>query len=298
MDEVKLQLIEETVGQIEDLPTLPHIVVQLLDKMHQPDPQIEELADLVMTDQVLTTAMITIVNSAFWGLTREVTSIRESIIYLGLRQVENLIYSVSLTNTFEQDAPLLKRVRFWEHSFGVALCSRLIAQRLRYPDEEMAYLAGLLHDIGEVILALYLYPTFEKVVEKIVEEGATFCDAEEAVLGFDHADVGAWLVDRWNLPPGLRSVIAHHHNVQNAAEDTLLVGIVRMADLICLYHHLDFGITEGEQVVPELLATWQWLVKRYPQLKAVKMKPFLEEFNDQIEVVKGMISSVYSVTTA
>ena len=298
MDNDKLQRIEETLGHIEDLPTLPHIVVQLLDKMHQPDPQIEELADLVMTDQVLTGAMINIVNSAFWGLTREVTSIRESIVYLGLRQVENLIYSVSLTNTFEQDAPLLKRVRFWEHSFGVALCSRLIAQRLRYPDEEMAYLAGLLHDIGEVILALYLYPTFEKVVEKIVKEGITFCDAEKSILGFDHADVGAWLVRRWNLPPGLPSVIAYHHNVQKATQDPLLVGMVRMADLICLYHKLDFGITEGEKVVPELLATWQHLVGRFPQLKAVKMKPFLEEFNEQIEVVKGMVSSVYSVATA
>ena len=80
MDAEKATLLDETLGQIEDLPTLPHIVVQLLDKMHQPAPQIEELADLIMTDQVLTTQMISLVNSAFWGLNREVTSIRESIV--------------------------------------------------------------------------------------------------------------------------------------------------------------------------------------------------------------------------
>ena len=206
-----------------------------------------------------------------------------------------MVYSVSLTNTFEQDSPLLKRVRFWEHSFGVALCTRLIAQRLHYPDEEMAYLAGLLHDIGEVILALYLYPDFEKVVEKIVEDECTFCEAENALLGFDHTDVGSWLVKRWQLPPGLPSVIAHHHNVKEAVDEPLLVGMVRMADLICLYHDLDFGITEGEKVVPEILATWQYLGKTYPELRKLKMRSFLEEFNQQIEVVKGMVRAVYTV---
>ncbi|MCK5147507.1 HDOD domain-containing protein [bacterium] len=288
-------LVEDTLGEIENLPTLPHIVVQLLDKMHEKNPKIEELADLIMTDQVLTTQMISLVNSAFWGLNREVTSIRESVVYLGLRQVENLIYSVSLTNTFEQDAPLLKRVRFWEHSFGVALCSRLIAQRLRYPDEEMAYLAGLLHDIGEVILALYLHPVFKKVVEKVVDEKISFCAAEEAILGFNHTDVGSWLVSRWKLPPGLSAVISHHHNIQEATQDPLLVGMVRMADLICLYHKLDFGIAESESVIPEILSTWQYLGGTFPKLQKIKMKPFLQEFNQQIELVKGMVRAVYTV---
>jgi putative nucleotidyltransferase with HDIG domain len=295
LDEVKQARLEKYLEGVEDLPTLPYIVVQLLDKMHQPDPQIEELADLVMTDQVLTAQMINLVNSAFWGLTRKITSVRETIIYLGLRQVENLIYSVSLTNTFEQDAPLLKRVRFWEHSFGVALCSRLIAQRAGYRDEETVYLAGLLHDIGETLIALHMHHEFEKVVEQVLDENTTFYRAEEEQLGINHTDFGSWLVDRWKLPGKLANAISYHHNSQDAGEDQILVAMVRLADLICLYHQLDFGITEGENLTSEIVSIWKFLAQHSSKMAKLDMKLFLEEFNEQISIVKEMVSRVYNI---
>lgn len=117
------EVLDDYLSKIEDIPTLPYIVIQLFNKIHQPDPKVGELADLIMMDQILTTKMIRLVNSSYWGLNRQITSVKETIVYLGMREISNLVYSVTLTNTFERDAPLMERVRFWEHSFGCALYS-------------------------------------------------------------------------------------------------------------------------------------------------------------------------------
>jgi HD-like signal output (HDOD) protein len=291
--EVRKRILDGYLSQVEDLPTIPYVVVQIMERIQQPVPEIEELADLIMTDQVLTTQLLRMVNSAFYGLNRTVVSVKETVIYLGLREIENLIYSVTLTNTFEIDAPLLKRIRFWEHSFGCALYSRLIAKKLGYPGKEQAYLAGLLHDIGEVIIALHLYQEFEKVVTLVKDQGKTFFQAEEEVLGINHTDLGSWLVDRWKLPSALSSVITYHHTLEKAGDDTLLVAIVRLADLICLYHKLDFGYPEGESLTAEIVAVWRLLITKFPRLAKEDMQKFLDECNEQIAAVKNAVQMVY-----
>ena len=296
LTQTRQDVLEEHLSVIQDIPTLPHIVIQLFEKIHQPDPVVNELADLIMKDQVLTTKMIRMVNSAFWGINRQITSVRETIVYLGLREISNLIYSVTLTNTFERDAPLMERVHFWEHSFGCALSSRLIAKRVRFPDVELAYLAGLLHDIGESIIAIHLYHEFEDVVQLVLEKGRTFYQAEEEILGFNHTDFGPWLVDKWLLPEKLSDVISHHHSIEKAeGESRKLVAIVRLADLICLYHKLDFGHPEGENLNSEVGLTWRMLCDCYPTLQNVELKSFFDEFNEHIESVKQSVKNVYNI---
>ncbi len=296
MDDMRQELIERYLGQAEDLPTLPYIVVQILEKMHDKNPQIEKIADLIMTDQVLTAQMFQMVNSAFWGLNRKITSIRETIIYLGLRQVETLVYSVALTNTFEQDAPLLKRVHFWEHSFGCAMISRIISERVGFKQAESAYLAGLLHDIGEVILAVFLSKKFEKVVEYVLENNTSFYLAEDHVMGFNHTDLGPWLVERWKLPATLSNVISDHHHLSEA-EEPLLTTIVRLADLICIYYQLDFGINEGERLTVDIMEAWRKLNSLAPKPIKLQIKPFLDEFEEQIDIVKSTVAEVYRLNT-
>ena len=202
---------------------------------------------------------------------------------------------LSLANTFERDAPLMKRVLFWEHSFGCAICSRLIARRMGYDDEELAYLAGLLHDIGEVILALQFHEEFERVVRLVRDRQMTFYTAEEEVLGINHTDFGPWLVEKWRIPTALSDTIANHHDIEKAESGLDLVLIVRLADLICTYHSLNFGYQEEADPTAEMVAIWHKLVKRYRNLKHADMNAFLEEFDDHIQSVKQMVGQVYTV---
>ena len=293
MEKNKIDILEGYLSKIDDIPTLPYVIVQIMEKIHQPDPRIKELADLVMTDQVLTTRMLKLVNSVFWGLNKELTSVKAAIIYLGLREISNLIYSVSLTNTFERDTPLMKRVLFWEHSFGCAICSKYVAQRIGYQDEDLAYVAGLLHDIGEVVIAIYFQDEFEQVVCHVLDHGMTFCEAEDDVLGINHTDFGSWLIDKWSVPVVLSDVVAYHHSIEKAEKNEALVGIVRLADLICQYHRLDFGYSDGVSLTSEIVSVWRFLSKHCPGITRIEMKPFLEEFNDQIGAVKEMVKKVY-----
>lgn len=289
------EVLDEYLSKIEDIPTLPYIVIQLFNKIHQPNPKVGELADLIMMDQILTTKMIRLVNSSYWGLNRQIASVKETIVYLGMREISNLVYSVTLTNTFERDAPLMERVRFWEHSFGCALYSRLIAQSVGYKDVELAYLAGLLHDIGESIIAIHLYQDFEQVVKLVLDRKMTYREAEDEVLGINHTDLGPWLVERWLLPEKIADVISHHHNINEAEDNKNLVAIVRLADLICLYHKLDFGHPEGEKLNAEIISTWRFLSECYPKLAKIEIKAFLKDFNKHIESVKQTVKAVYAV---
>ena len=278
---------------IEDIPTLPHVVIELLDKIEDPEASPDELADLIMVDQVLATKMIRMVNSAFWGLRREVNSVRETIVLLGLRNISALAYSATLANTFERDAPLMQRVRFWEHAFGCALFSRLIAQRVGYPETELAYLAGLLHDIGESIIALHAYRKFEAVVRYMLDHSTTFFVAEERILGFNHTDLGPWLTEKWLLPAQLSDVITYHHSLPDLGCQSELVTIVRLADLVCLHYQLDFGHLENEALETEMAATWGLLLNRFPRIARTTPASFLAECESHIEVVKQTVEAVY-----
>ncbi len=285
---------EKYAGEIENLPTLPHIVIQIMDKIHAPEPNIDELADLVMSDQVLTTRMLRLVNSVFWGLNRTVDSVKEALIYLGLREISNLIYSVSLTNSFEINTLHIKRVRFWEHSFGCALYSRIIAQKVGHPDTEMAYLAGLLHDLGEAIFAMSFPKAFEELLEKVACDGKTFCEAEVEVLGIDHAAFGAWMLEKWGVPERLCRIVSKHHHIEDLEDEQSLGAVMRLADLICQFQRLDFGYLEGEPINTEIPKMWKKIVSYYPGMAREDMAGLLEEFREQEETVKQIVQSVYS----
>lgn len=292
----KQKKFESMITSIEDLPTLPHVVLQLMDKLNEPDPSVDDLADMIMSDQVLTARMLRFVNSAYFGFYRMINSVKETILYLGVNEIRNMIYSAVLTNTFERDAPLIKRVRFWEHSLGCALFSKFIAQRIGYPAVEMAYLGGLLHDIGEAILALHKYKEFEQVVFQVLDHGSSFYDAEEAILGINHTDFGPWLSEHWLLPPQMNDVISFHHSVFEVDENKTLVALVRIADLTCLHYDLDFGYKEEDETLTgEIVELWEFLKGEMPHIAKMDVKQLFKELSGQIDIVKKSVDKIFMV---
>ncbi|RKY75441.1 hypothetical protein DRQ07_11905, partial [candidate division KSB1 bacterium] len=134
---------------------------------------------------------------------------------------------------------------------------------------------------------------FEKVVELVLDRHTTFYKAEDEILGINHTDFGVWLVQNWKLPPVLSNVVSYHHSPLEVTEHKNLVTIVRLADLICLYYQLDFGYSEGENIMPEIVKLWHYLGTQSKAIEKIELNKLLEEFNENIENVKSTVESMY-----
>lgn len=292
-DKAKNEKLMAYLGKIEHLPTLPVIVTQILEKTSNPEFDMNSVVDLILMDQVLTAKMIRLVNSAYWGLGRPIESLRQAIICLGIRNVRNVVFTTSLMQVVpgSQKSKWIKS--FWEHSFACALICRLVAQRVVYKDLERAYLAGLLHDIGEIILIQNFPDEFEKVVKVAEKKQWDFYEAEKEVMAITHVDFGPWLLDQWKLCSEIAHVVARHHDVQSAVIEPGLVAIVRIADLYSRSKGLSLGNFEGIEIALEKEPAWSIIRAEFPQAKKIEPEVQLEYLDMQLDTVKQFIQMIY-----
>ncbi|MCK5147497.1 HDOD domain-containing protein [bacterium] len=294
MDNVKKEmLIDAYVARATPMPTLPASAVRILELSKGDETDVEEIADAVMTDKVLTARMIRLVNSAFWGLRRQVTSIREAIVYLGLHQIRSIVLTTSLFNTFESKNPHFDVTHIWEHGLGCAMISRRIAKMAGYKDLEKAYIAGLMHDIGKVILSQYSLQEYDRVLELVRLGDHTFYDAETEILGVNHTDFATWFKTQWGFAEELAEVIAMHHSPEKAVLDPYLVCIVNLADLFSSLRGLDYEMTQNMMVVFREEYAWKKIVELSPNLEQTDLKRFTFELDAMIDEVKQTVQEIY-----
>jgi len=283
--------------KIEYVPTIPIVVNQVLVELQKPDVDLDEVADIIMADQVLTLRIIRLINSAFWGLQHQVQSLKEAIVYLGLREVRNVVLTTWLVNVFVSKVAKFKIETFWEHSFGCALLCRLIARQIGYHDPDRAYLGGLLHDVGEVIFCQYFPEEFAQIVYLVENQMISFHEAEEKIMGINHTDIGIWLIDHWHLPHYLGEVIEKHHTPQEAEHEPDLVAIVNLADLFCRLRGLGYGFYEKLEVIFENEPAWQVLTNINSSLKDIDLEKFTLDLDDRVDEVKVAVQGIYSAET-
>jgi putative nucleotidyltransferase with HDIG domain len=225
------------VRDIHDLPTLPQVVTRIMSMMDDPDTSAEDINNVLERDPSLVAKILKLVNSAFYGLPHKISSVRQAIVILGFSTVRSLAISAAVFDLFgETNEESFSRVRFWEHSIGVASVARMIGRREGGIDEETAFVAGLLHDLGKLVLDQYAPREFSEILRTARERKATFRDAEAAVLqATNHAEIGGWLAEQWRLPADLSGGIRNHHTVQEAEGlAARLASICSFSDFICL----------------------------------------------------------------
>jgi len=294
MDETKKELlIEAYVARATPMPTLPASAVRILELSKGDDSEVEEIADAVMTDKVLTARMIRLVNSAFWGLRRQVTSIREAIVYLGLHQIRSIVLTTTLFNTFESKNPEFDISHIWEHGLGCAMIARKIAKMAGYKDFEKAYIAGLMHDIGKVILSQYSLQEYDRVLDKVKEGACTFYEAENEILGINHTDFAAWFKSEWGFADELAEVIAYHHTPEKATVDPYLISIVTLANLFSRVRGLDYEISQNMLVIFRDEWAWNKIVELSPNLDHTDLKRFTLELDGMVDEVKRTVQEIY-----
>ncbi len=259
-------VLEKLSGQIGNLPTLPQVVEQVMTLIENPDTTSAQLADVISTDQALMTKVLKVVNSAYYGMPRRIATLRQATVILGFNTVKNLVLSASIFDSFGsgQGDVVFDRVKFWEHSVAVGTAAKILAQRIRLGEPEELFVAGLLHDVGKVVIDDYLHEEFVDILRTVRDKKCRILEAEREVLGIGHPQVGQMLAEKWNLPDTLTQAIAYHHEPKVAGNaHKKFVAIVHLADAIARLENLGFG---GDSLTP-VIDPESWSLLGIPELE-------------------------------
>ena len=226
---------------IKDIPTLPTIVFELNELLQDPNTPITEISDIIEKDQAMSLRVLKLVNSAFYGIHKEVNDIGNAIVLLGFNTVRNAIVSLGVINSFSGVKSLegFDISDFWKHSLAVAVVSKSLAEKTKIASPDSCFVGGLLHDIGKVILAQYFQDLFEKVWNAAKRENISFYEAEKKEISTDHGRIGAYLATNWELPESFIDVIRWHHDVRNDSESKKMILIIYLSDIIVNSYNAD-----------------------------------------------------------
>ncbi|HYD81971.1 MAG TPA: HDOD domain-containing protein [Paucimonas sp.] len=245
--------IPEVIGRVHDLPSLPVVVMELLDTIGKDDVDIKTLAEKVSHDQALTAKTLRLANSSFYGMQRKITTISQAISVLGFQSVRTLITAAAVTGSFEtQRQSTFNLPAFWRHSLATAVCAKSLA-RHAHVNQEYAFMAGLLHDIGRLVLVSCFPEQYEAALEYRNQHDCYLFDAEREILAVEHALVGSALAEHWKFPSVMQKAVANHHT-PDELETGSLATIVHVADAIT--HALDLSADADDLVPPLSDAAW------------------------------------------
>jgi putative nucleotidyltransferase with HDIG domain len=283
---------EKILGNVDDLPTIPAVVNKVLQLLDQPEVEVEEVADLMLTDQVMTARVMKLINSPVYKPSHPITSLKAALVYLGLRHIREVALTTSFISAFDETSGAVEAATFWEHSFGVGMVSKIIAQKIGYEDLEKAYIAGIIHDIGEVVLDNYLHDEFHQVLESIKGKPVKLVDAEALRFGTTHCEIGLSVARSWNFPEVYCEVIAYHHSPAEAANDPVLCAIVNLADMFFSVRDFNYGGWVSFDLNEE--PAWQILRTLSPRLEQLDVERFCYELDDAIPDVKKLVTSIFN----
>lgn len=257
--------VADIVRNIRDLPALPAIVLELIRTFGQEDVDIDTLAAKIARDQALAARTLRLANSSFYGLPSRVTTIGQAIVVLGFDAVRTLVAGSGIIGTLSAGGAQIDVAGFWRHSMATAVCARSLARHTGL-NPENAFIAGLLHDIGRLVLATRFASGYGEVRAWRERGDGWLLEAEQAVLGIDHQQVGLMLAESWKFPLPIRRAIGNHHRPE--AEDFGgLASVVHAANAIV--HALDLAGEPDALVPPVMDAAWDSLRLDGAVLRAV-----------------------------
>lgn len=246
-------VLDDIVRHLNDLPSLPAVVMELLSSIDQEEADISVLAKKLSHDQALTAKTLRLANATLNGLQVKVTTVQQALTFLGFQTTRNLITAAAVTGCFPQGrCPGFDDKAFWRHSIATAVCCQIIARRVRY-SQDIAFTAGLLHDIGRLVLVTSFPEPYAHVMAYQKANDCYVLEAERAVLGVDHVDAGVALGQRWHFSETMTTAIAYHHD-PDAPGAGMLATIVHVANAIV--HALDVAREEDDLVPAVSSAAW------------------------------------------
>ncbi len=199
--------INNLLNTLKEVPAMPNVIMRALNVMKDPDSGAKELAKIISCDQSLSTKVLTLVNSAYYGFSQQVTSISRAISLIGMSKAKNIIFTVAIR-------PMLIKhgdKELWKHSIMTAVGCEHIAKYLKLMDNDEAFVIGFLHDLGKMVLNLKDPSLYEKVIQT-ARSNYNILETEQVYFGTDHCQIGSMLAKKWQLPLLINNAIKYHHN--------------------------------------------------------------------------------------
>ncbi len=272
---------EKIVQATGDLPTMPHVANLVMEKLSDPNATPKDLQKIISQDQALAARVLKISNSPFYGCARTVTNLTDALVVMGFDSIRSLVVASAMHDFFKKFG--LAEKLLWEHSIACGSIAKLVARRVKYSKIEEAFLAGLLHDIGKVVLNLKMPDEMLSIVQQVYNDPTqSFYSIEESKWGFTHAQVGMLIARKWNFTDSIEEAIGYHHHPEKATILPVLSYIVSVSNSVS--HKLELGPTR----TPDLDLT------ALRSSKALKLSPdALDELvEDAAEVLKSQEGGV------
>lgn len=276
--------VDKILKSIDKLPPFPKVARKALTLLNDPDASADQLIAVIKHDPAITANILKICNSAYFGLYRKVQSVMDGLVLLGNNEFKKIIMASSVLPVYEKESKGydLARGELWQHAMASALVSQIISKKLDQHDDMALHTTTLLHDLGKVVLSSFVWEKFEKITTLVEDEEYSFVEAEKAVIGLDHAEVGARISELWKFPDNMVQAIRFHHNPQGAPEDDSLTHIVYLANVITLF----MGIGAGGSGL--YMRGRESIMKKYG-LKEKDLEVIMVDFYDEYNRSKDLL---------
>jgi len=224
--------IRKQITNIGTLPSIPQIITEVSVLLDNDRTSAADLCKVISQDQGIVTKILAVANSPLYGLPRRVSTIEFAVVIIGFEHIKNILVALSLVEAFKsRTTPNWNQSSYWTHSLLTATAAKRIADDLHYPKSGEVFTAGLLHDLGLIVLQRYLNSEFKLIHKKVHEEQFSYLSAEEFVLNFTHQDIAEFLLEKWNFPPYIsESVLFHHTPSLSSDKARMLASLIHLAD--------------------------------------------------------------------
>lgn len=279
-----MQVIDDYINNVRFLPAAPRVVPELMKLLNQTDVDSSKVVKLISFDPALTANVLRICNSAYFAAATPTSDLQEAVTRLGFQQVYQLVAAATGARMLSAPQPGygLNQGELWKHSVAVAVTAQVMARKLG-DNDNLVFTAALLHDIGKIILAQALESVYPKLVKETEINQQSLLETEKKLLGVQHAEVGARLLERWKFPPNIVSAVWFHHTPKGAGKHQRLAAYIYMADMIAHfaghgYGYLAFAL-RGRSDALTILG-----------LTSESIPEFLMESFDQMHTVEALFS--------
>ncbi len=288
-------------NEIKEVPTLPQVAFKLIAMISDETSSMRDIGNLIEDDPPLIAKILRIVNSGFYNLRYEVKNIRQAVVILGLEELRDLVFAMSVFSTFYhiKENENFSFLQFWKHCAATGKVATVLCKYIGIIPNHIAFLGGLLHDFGRLVLQLYFRDDYIKVFKFSNDHQISLFDAEKKVLGITHAEAGYWLARRWNLPEDLSVLIRDHHNLTVAdVKNNVFLALIHVADRITNIWGISIEPVPIMEVIEEN-PIWRELSTRYPKLNNFPLEEMTRVFDmhlEEAEIFVEKISAYHEMT--